>query len=296
MPIATGPDPAKPAVAAELLRAHGLRPRKRWGQNFLVDGNVLRRIVEVAALSAEDHVLEIGPGLGALTRRLAEAAGAVTAVEIDPLLRPILGLTLEGLTNVEVLYEDFLAMDEQRLEDLLRRRDRAHVVANIPYYITSPILERLLRHKGSIERITLLVQREVAERLTALPATRDYGALSLFAQYHARVRGAARIPRNVFLPPPEVDSSLVVLEPLTPGTAAVSDDRRLFAVIRAAFAQRRKTLMNALTAADLGLDREAAAIALATAGIEGARRGETLSLAEFARLADALPRDRPAEA
>jgi 16S rRNA (adenine1518-N6/adenine1519-N6)-dimethyltransferase len=279
-------DPASPSNASALLRAYGLRPRKRWGQNFLCDRNVLDRIVRAAALQPGDNTLEIGAGLGALTRSLADFCESVTSVEIDRLLEPILRETLAGRDNVRLVFADFLQLDLPALLDQAFGPRSGIVVANIPYYITTPILERLLAHKARIRRIVLLVQQEFAERLAAKPGTEQYGSMTVFAQYHARVEMAGKVSRSVFLPPPEVGSAIVALTPVMPGTVAVRDETAFFRLVRAAFGQRRKTLLNALAGGDTGLDRPAAGALLARAGIDPSRRGETLSLQEFARLAD----------
>jgi 16S rRNA (adenine1518-N6/adenine1519-N6)-dimethyltransferase len=279
-----------PSHVDALLRQHGLRPRKRWGQNFLIDRNTLENVLRAAAIEPEDRILEIGPGLGTLTRELAHRCRRVVAVEIDPLLVAVLrGETVADLANVEVIEADALEID---LAAILGAGTGAptgfwRVVANLPYYITTPLIERLLAVKERLERIVLLVQREVAERLVAAPGSEAYGALSVFVQYHTTPEITARASRNAFLPPPGVDSAIVRLligrEPAVP----VRDEAVFFQVVRAAFQQRRKTLLNSLATVP-GLSREAAGAALARAGIAPSRRGETLGVADFARLADAV--------
>jgi 16S rRNA (adenine1518-N6/adenine1519-N6)-dimethyltransferase len=282
-----------PAQVDALLRRHGLRPRKRWGQNFLIDRNTLRNVLRAAEVEPEDCILEIGPGLGTLTLELAQTARRVLAVEIDPLLVEILRAeTVTDMANVEVIHGDALEIDLSRLLDGAaavagRAPARWKAVANIPYYITTPLIERLLGVKERLERIVLMVQREVASRLTAAPGSEEYGSLSVFAQYHAVPEVTARVSRTAFLPPPAVDSAIVRLRVRQEPAAAVRDERLFFQVVRAAFEQRRKTLLNALTTVP-GLAREAAGAALAQAGIAPSRRGETLAVADFARLADAV--------
>lgn len=287
-------DLTSPRQAGELLRAHGLRPQKRLGQNFLCDRNTLERIVRAANLIPDDSVLEIGGGLGALTLALSSSAASVTTIEIDRNLEPILHEVTADRTNVRLLFEDFLRLDLPGLLDTAFGDRPGVVVANIPYYITTPILERLFAVKSRLKRIVLLVQQEFARRMIARPDTEDYGAMSLFAQYHTKVELIGTVPRTVFLPPPEVESALIALTPLLPGAVIVRDEERLFHLIRAAFGQRRKTLLNALmrAPASFGLGFTMASRAevealLQRAGIDGTRRGETLSLEEFARLADA---------
>jgi len=288
-------DPTSPKQASELLRAHGIRAQKRLGQNFLCDRNTLDKIVRAANLSPDDRVVEIGPGLGGLTLSLARAASSVTAVEIDRHLEPILTETLAESPNVNVVYADFLKLD---LEEMFTNAfgDRPGiVVANIPYYITSPILEKLLDNKKRIKRIVLLVQNEFAQRAVAKAGSDACGSMSLYVQYHARVELIGTVPPTVFLPSPEVSSAILALDPVVPGTVAVENEERMFHLIRAAFGQRRKTLLNALMRApasyDLGFtvnDREQAEALLARAGIDGIRRGETLTLEEFVRISAAF--------
>lgn len=286
-------DPLSPRQASDLLKAHGLRAQKRLGQNFLIDRNTLDRIVRAADLQPDDPTLEIGAGLGALTRALAAISPAVTSVEIDRHLEPILLEAVGDLVNVRLVFDDFLRLD---LSALLLEAfgDRPGVVvANIPYYITTAILERLLEHKRHLRRFVLLVQQEVARRMTARHDTEDYGAMSVFAQYHAHVELVCTVPPTVFLPQPDVSSAVIAFTPVMPGTVPVRDEARFFHIVRAAFGQRRKTLLNALMRApasfDLGFgmeDREKVEVLLERAGIAPTRRGETLSLVEFARLAD----------
>lgn len=289
-------DPVSPRQASELLKAHALRAQKRLGQNFLIDRNTLDRIVRAANLTPDDPTVEIGAGLGALTLALAAASQSVTAVELDRHLEPILREVIAGHDNIHLVLEDFLRLDATALFDEAFGGQRGVVVANIPYYITSPILERLVQHKQRFRRAVLLVQREFARRMAAAPGSEECGAMSLFVQYHMRVELLGTVPPTVFLPPPEVSSEIVALSPILPGAVPVRTERRMFLLIRAAFSQRRKTLLNALlrAPASFGLgfsldDRATAESLLERAGIDPARRGETLSLTEFARLADATP-------
>lgn len=283
-----------PSQVDVLLRRHGLRPRKRWGQNFLIDRNTLDNVLRAAAVEPADSVLEIGPGLGTLTRELAQRCRQAVAVEIDPLLVEVLrGETVADLANVLVVPGDALAID---LAALLgagpgEPPTRWKAVANIPYYITTPLIERLLAVKERLERIVLMVQREVAGRLIAAPGTEEYGALSVYVQYYTVPEITARVSRHAFLPPPGVDSAIVRLLVRQVPAAVVRDEALFFQVVRAAFQQRRKTLLNALTTVP-GLPREGAGAALARAGIAPGRRGETLGVADFARLADAVEGQR----
>jgi len=271
----------------KLLAEHGIRPKKRLGQHFLIDRNVLNRIVEASGAGRGAKVLEIGPGLGVVTRELVDRGARVVCVEVDRALEPVLESVLSGASGAEIVISDFLRLD---LPEFLRERGGGKwvVVGNLPYYITSPIVGSLLDAKEHFSTMLLMVQREVAERLRALPGTRDYGSLSVFVQYHCDIEGVMAVSRNVFYPVPEVDSELVRLIVRERPPAEVSDERLFFLVVRAAFGKRRKILLNALSSSsELGWGRGEASAALARAEIDAGRRGETLSIDEFARLASA---------
>jgi len=281
-------DPAQPSALRELLRRHAIHPRKRLGQHFLCDGNVLDRIADLAVGAEGTPVLEIGAGLGALTVRLARHSSSVLAVEVDSTLIPALQETLSGLPHVRLLHADFLKLPLQAtLEEVFQGR-KGCVAGNIPYGITAPILERIFSGKHLLRRAVLLVQAEVADRLTAAPETRDYSALTVFAAYHGRIRKVLDVGRHLFYPPPEVGSTLVIFEPGSDLEATVRDPARFFAIVRAAFAQRRKTLPNALAGAKLAASSHEAARWLEACGVSPARRGETLAPAEFAAVANYL--------
>lgn len=285
---------SSPAAVSALLQRHGLRPRKRFGQNFLVDANTLGKIVAAGGLGPGGRAVEVGAGLGVLTSALASAVGEtgrVVAVEVDRDLLPALAETVGGLPQVSVVPGDALALDWPAfLGEQFGADDRPAVVANIPYNITSPLVTTFLEQRGRFARIVLLVQKEVAARMGAKAGTPDYGSLSVFVQYHARVETVGIVSRRVFFPPPDVDSAVVRLTPYGAGAddppVSVADEARFFAVVRAAFGQRRKALLNALSGDPaLGWTREQAQAALDAAQIDGGRRGETLTLQEFARLA-----------
>ena len=283
---------SSPAALSALLKRHDLRPRRRFGQNFLVDGNTLAKIVAAGELGPGDSALEIGAGLGVLTQALAEAvtpSGRIVSLEIDGDLLPALAETVGGLPQVQIVPGDAMALDWPFfMEGHFPGSGLVSVVANIPYNITSPLLTTLLEQRGRFSRIVLLVQKEVAARLGARPGTPDYGSLSVFTQFHAEVETVGLVSRRVFFPPPDVDSAIVRLTPHAAPPVTVADETLFFAVVRAAFGQRRKALLNALSGDPaLGWSREQASAALSLAEIDPGRRGETLSLGEFARLAQA---------
>lgn len=271
----------------QLLAEHGIHPKKRLGQHFLIDRNTLTRIVDACEATPETNVLEIGPGLGVVTRELAERAGRVVCVDIDPDMCAVLEQTVGASPNVEIVTADFL---EVGLSDFLRERGDGSwcIVGNLPYYITSPILEKLIEAKSLVNRAVLMIQREVADRLRAAPGSDDYGSLSVFVQYHCIVESVMRVSKNVFYPVPDVDSEVIKLTLRPKQPVPVCNEDLFFRIVRAAFGKRRKTLQNALSSsAELGWDRDTATRALVSAGIDIGRRGETLSIGEFAAISNA---------
>ena len=276
---------ADPKVTRHILSAFHLRASKRLGQNFLVDAGVVRAIVDAADLSPADTVLEIGPGIGTLTQGLAESRARIVAVELDKKLPAVLAETLKGYDNVTVVPGDILKLDILRILNL-GAGERFKVVANLPYYITTPILMALLEQHLPIERMVTMVQKEVAVRMTARPGSKDYGALSVAVQYHTDARIVMDVPPRAFMPAPEVTSAVIACRVRETPAVRPSDEKLFFRLVRAAFGQRRKTLLNALTGA--GLTKEQCRAGLAAAGIAESLRGEQLSLADFARLSDAV--------
>lgn len=269
-----------------LLQRHTeFRFQKKFGQNFLIDSHVLDRIAAAAELTEEDAVLEIGPGIGTLTQHLAERAGKVLAVEIDRALIPILEESLADYDNVEILQGDILEQNLDELAEKLGGRS-IKVVANLPYYITTSILMTLLESKLPIVSITVMVQREVAERMQASPGGKDYGALSLAVQYYAAAEIVANVPQHCFLPRPKVGSAVICLKKYREKPVQVENETLLFRIIRASFNQRRKTLVNGLKNAGFAKDKITAA--LQALELPETVRGETLSLAQFAALSAAL--------
>jgi len=281
-------DLSNPKTLKAIMAAYGIRPQHKLGQNFLTDARVLEQIVAACELSPDDLVLEIGPGLGSLTQRLAEAAGRVLAIELDRNLVTILQRTVvEAYPNVEIVHGDAARIDLHRLlTERMEPGHKAKVAANLPYYITTPLVLRLLEEPLPLEQIVVMVQKEVADRMVAPPGGKEYGALSVAVQYYTEPQVVTRVSRGAFLPPPEVDSAVVRMK-LRPEPPVDADRRAFFAVVHAAFGQRRKTLLNAL-AAGLGLEKQPLSAALEEAGVAATRRGETLSLEEFAAIARKL--------
>jgi 16S rRNA (adenine1518-N6/adenine1519-N6)-dimethyltransferase len=282
---------SSPSTVRALLSRHSLFPRRRFGQNFLVDTGTLTKIVDAGGVTEGAQVLEIGAGLGVLTRALATAvtpAGRVVTVEVDRALLPILTETVGDFPQVRVICADALSLAWPAFLDQNFGTGAVLVVANIPYNITSPLIASLLEHKGRFSQLVFLVQKEVASRIAATADTGDYGAFSVFVQYHAAVDIVATVGRRVFYPPPDVDSAIIRLIPHARPLVDVRDEKLFFAIVRAAFGQRRKVLVNALQGDPaLGWDRAEAAQALDAAGIDPSRRGETLTIAEFAAIANA---------
>ncbi len=277
---------------SEILKKYQFRMQKKYGQNFLIDANILRKIVEAAQITEEDCVLEIGPGIGTMTQYLAEAAGRVTAVEIDKGLIPILEDTLSSYHNVTILCEDILKVDLAALSEKNGGKP-LKVVANLPYYITTPIIMALFESHVPLASVTVMVQNEVAERMQTGPGSKDYGALSLAVQYYAKPEIVAKVPASCFLPRPNVDSAVVRLIRYEKPPVGAADEAFLFAVIRASFNQRRKTLANGLAnAGELGLTRGQVEEALGEMGLSKTVRGETLTLEQFSELSDRLLRVR----
>ncbi|MBO7711303.1 MAG: 16S rRNA (adenine(1518)-N(6)/adenine(1519)-N(6))-dimethyltransferase RsmA [Lachnospiraceae bacterium] len=278
-----------PQRTIEIIKKYEFTFRKKFGQNFLIDERVIERIIQAADISKEDCVLEIGPGIGALTQYLALSAGRVVAVEIDQKLIPILEDTLSGFDNVTVINRDILKTDLQEISDTWHEGKPLKVVANLPYYITTPIIMGLLEKKAPISSVTVMVQKEVADRMKAGPGSKEYGALSLAVQYYSDPQTVTIVPPNCFIPRPSVESAVVALRDVGVGKVPVQNEKLMFALIRASFNQRRKTLANGIkNAAGLTFSREQVVAALEQMGLDANARGETLSLAQFAQLADLL--------
>lgn len=280
---------SNPQKTIEIIKKYDFVFQKKYGQNFLIDAHVLDKIIDAAEIGPDDFVLEIGPGIGTLTQYLAESAREVTAVEIDSYLIPILEETLQDYDNVTVLNEDILKVD---IAELARQKNKGKpikVVANLPYYITTPIIMGLFESHVPIDNITVMVQKEVAERMQVGPGTKDYGALSLAVQYYAKPYLAANVPPNCFIPRPKVGSAVIRLTKYQEPPVQVKDERLMFRLIRASFNQRRKTLQNSLSnSPELNITKAQTAEALEKMGLPAAVRGEKLTLEQFARLSDLL--------
>lgn len=272
----------------QVLDKYGFSFQKKFGQNFLIDAHVLEKIVDAAEITKDDCVLEIGPGIGTMTQYLCERAGWVFAVEIDKNLIPILEDTLSEYDNVKVINEDVLKLDIQKLEDEENGGKPIKVVANLPYYITTPIVMGLLEGGVPLKSITMMIQKEVADRMQVGPGTKDYGALSLAVQYYSKPSVICQVSPECFIPKPSVGSSVIRLECYDVPPVEVRDDKNMFKLIRAAFNQRRKTLTNAISNGGLGISREQCAEALRNLGLSETIRGEALTLEQFAALSDEL--------
>ena len=277
----------------DVIKRHGFTFQKRFGQNFLVDAHVLEKIMDAADITKEDYVIEIGPGIGSMTQYLCERAGMVTAVEIDRELIPILGETLKDYDNVKIINDDILKLDISGLIDRENNGKRAKIVANLPYYITTPIVMSLLEEHIPVSTITIMVQKEVAERMQAGPGSKDYGALSLAVKYYSNPWIVANVPPNCFIPRPKVGSAVICLDVYDEPVTKVKDEKLMFRLIRAAFNQRRKTLVNSISnSAELGYSKQDVADALKKMNLSETVRGEALSLEQFAALTGLLIFDK----
>lgn len=281
----TAPYLGKPKRTIEILQKYDFVFQKKFGQNFLIDTHVLDKIISAAEITKEDFVLEIGPGIGTMTQYLACAAREVVAVEIDKALIPILEDTLQDYSNVTVLNEDILKVDIKKLADEHNNGKPIKVVANLPYYITTPIIMGLFEGDVPIESITVMVQKEVADRMQVGPGTKEYGALSLAVQYYAEPYIVANVPPNCFMPRPKVGSAVIRLTKHAEPPVEVSDTKLMFRIIRASFNQRRKTLANGLNnSPELSFGKEEIQRAIKACGFPEGIRGEALTLEEFAAL------------
>ena len=287
------PTLGNPQNTIEVLQKYNFSFQKKFGQNFLIDTHVLDKIIQSANITEDDMVLEIGPGIGTMTQYLAQAAGKVIAVEIDKNLIPILEDTLSGYDNVRVINEDVLKLDLKKLADEENNGKPVKVVANLPYYITTPIIMGLFENEVPVESITVMVQKEVADRMQTGPGNKDYGALSLAVQYYADPYIVANVPPNCFMPRPKVGSAVIRLTRHQNPPVTAKDEKLMFRIIRASFNQRRKTLQNSIhNAADLNFSKEQVVAALEEMQLSQTVRGEVLSLKQFAELTNLLVKNR----
>ncbi len=278
-----------PQNTIAVLKKYNIHFQKKFGQNFLIDTHVLEKIIASAGVTKDDFILEIGPGIGTMTQYLCESAGKVMAVEIDGNLIPVLQDTLSAYSNVTVVNEDVLKLDMVQIAQEYNKGKPIKVVANLPYYITTPIIMELFESHVPLESVTVMVQKEVADRMQAAPGSKEYGALSLAVQYYARTEIVANVPPNCFMPRPNVGSAVIRLTCHKENPVKVADEKFMFRIIRASFNQRRKTLQNGLgNGAGLSVTKEETAMALEEMGLSQTIRGERLSLEQFAQLSNLL--------
>ncbi len=276
-----------PRKTAEVLQKYDIKPNKKYGQNFLIDENVLSKILQVCDLSPQDHVLEIGPGIGTLTQVLCPRAKMVTAVEVDRRLISILQETLEDCRNLQLIQGDILKMDLQELLSQVSKERKCKVISNLPYNITTPLIMKLLEVRDPIETMVFMVQREAAQRITAGPGGKDYGAVSVLVQFYSKAETVFNISPRVFIPPPEVESSLIKITIRERLLYSVRDEKLLAEVVRGSFQHRRKSILNSLSAS-LKMNKGKLSELIKEAGIEPSCRAESLSPAEFANLTNFL--------
>ena len=280
---------SSPKKTIEIIQKYNFDFQKKFGQNFLIDSHVLEKIIDAANITKDDFVLEIGPGIGTMTQYLSEHAREVMAVEIDHNLIPILKETLAGYDNVEVLNDDILNVDIGKIAEKKNQGRPIKVVANLPYYITTPIIMGLFEKNVPMDSLTVMVQKEVAQRMQAGPGTKDYGALSLAVQFYAEPYIVANVPPNCFMPRPKVGSAVICLTRYKDMPVKVKNEQLMFSIIRASFNQRRKTLQNGINnSSTLHFSKEQVVDALDKMGLSPKIRGEALSLEQFARLSDLL--------
>jgi len=279
---------SSPRIVKEIVEKHKFKFSKGLGQNFLIDDNILEKIVEGAEITEDDVVIEVGPGIGTLTQHIASVAKKVIAIEIDDTLIPILQETLADYDNIKVVHEDILKVDIKKLISEEFGNQRPKVVANLPYYLTTPIIMRFLEEQIPVSDIVVMIQKEVADRMVSKPNCKAYGSLSVAVQYYCEPSVVAKVPRTVFIPQPNVDSTVIRLKILEHPSVEVINHDLFLRTVRSGFGKRRKTLLNALSSGTLGLDKETVQSALEEAEIDPKRRAETLSIHEFAHLANVI--------
>lgn len=276
-----------PNKIKETLDRYGFKFSKSLGQNFLIDGNVVRKIVREAGITKDDYVLEIGPGMGTLTEELALNAKKVVAIELDKKLLPILDETLTNYDNVEIIYGDVLEVDLKKVIEEKLGGGPVKLVANLPYYVTTPIIGKLLEDGLNLESINVMVQKEVADRMAAGPGSKSYGSLSVFVNFYTNPKVVVKVPKTVFMPQPKIDSSVIRLE--LKSDLPDIDREKFFKVVKAAFSKRRKTIINALSTFGFDLEKEDIRHALERVGIKPEERAENISVEDFIKLSTELP-------
>lgn len=276
-----------PSYVKEILSSHGFRFSKSLGQNFLIDGNIVRNIVKKANITKDDYVLEIGPGIGTLTEELAIKAKKVIAVEIDKKLLPILDESLDKYDNVEIIHGDILHIDIAKLIEEKFNNKTIKIVANLPYYVTTPIIGKLIEGNLNLESIVVMVQKEVADRMASPPGSKQYGSLSVFIDFYAKAEIILKVPKTVFMPQPKIDSAVIKLN-IKKQLLDIDKDK-FFKVVKAGFSKRRKTILNSLSSYGFDLEKEIIKEALNEANIEPSQRAERLSTEDFLKISKCLP-------
>lgn len=279
---------SSPKKTKEIVQKYEFKFSKSLGQNFLIDQNILDKIIDGANISKDDYVIEVGPGIGSLTQNIAEKSKSVVAIEIDKTLIPILNDTLKDYSNVEVINEDVLKLDLHKLITEKFKGNKVKVIANLPYYVTTPIIMKFLEERVPVQSLTIMIQKEVADRMQAKPCTKDYGALSIAVQYYCNPKILLKVPPSVFIPQPKVESTVIKLDILEKPKVYVESEELFFALVRDAFGKRRKTLLNALSTGNLKLNKDLLKNVLLSSGIDENRRGETLTIEEYGLLANNL--------
>lgn len=277
-----------PSTIKDIMNRYGFKFSKKLGQNFLIDGNIISNICDNSEVSENDEIIEIGPGIGVLSYELCKRAKKVVAIELDKTLIPVLNENLEEFDNFKLIQGDVLKID---LESLIAEEFEGKsikIVANLPYYITTPIIMKLLEEKLAIDKIVVMVQKEVADRFASKPGSKSYGAITIAVNYYADVRTVVNVPSTVFMPRPNVDSAVIMLDILKKPRVEVADEQLMFKLIKSSFGQRRKTILNALSSMDMGLEKEEIKEVLESSGFDPRIRGEKLSIEDYAKLSDAM--------
>lgn len=277
-----------PSTIKDIMNRHGFKFSKKLGQNFLIDGNIISSICDNSEIGEDDEIIEIGPGIGVLTYEMCKRAKKVVAIELDKSLVPVLGENLEEFDNFKLIQGDVLKLDLAKIISEEFEGKSIKIVANLPYYITTPIIMRLLEEKLPIDKIVVMVQKEVADRFASQPGSKSYGAITIAVNYYADIKTVVKVPNTVFMPRPKVDSAVIMLDVLEKPRVDVCDEKLMFKVIKSSFGQRRKTILNALSSLEVGLEKDEIREVLEASGFDPRIRGEKLSIEDYARLSDAI--------